>query len=60
MRTVPLSRRILLVTLAGGLVVAFVAFLLSVPVVRDVAHDQDRAQLVRSIETFSGSTILIG
>ncbi len=53
MRTVPLSRRILLVTLAGGLVVAFVAFLLSVPVVRDVAHDQDRAQLVRSIETFS-------
>ena len=50
MRTVPLSRRILLVTLAGGLVVAFVAFLLSVPVVRDVAHDQDRAQLVRSIE----------
>ncbi len=53
MRTVPLSRRILLVTLAGGVIVALVAWALTVPVVRDVARDQEREQLVRSIETFA-------
>lgn len=53
MKTVPLSRRILLVTLAGGVIVALVAGVLTVPLVRDVARDQDREQLVRSIETFA-------
>lgn len=53
MKTVPLSRRILLVTLAGGVIVALVAWVLTVPVVRDVAREQDREQLVRSIETFA-------
>lgn len=53
MTTAPLSRRILLVTLAGGVIVALVAFALSVPLVRGVARDQARVQLVRSIETLA-------
>jgi len=53
MSTAPLSRRILLVTLAGGVIVALVAFALSVPLVRSVARDQARVQLVRSIETLA-------
>lgn len=53
MRTVSLSRRILVVTLAGGVIVALVAFALSVPLIRDVARDQAKVQLVRSIETLA-------
>lgn len=53
MRTSSLSRRILVVTLAGGVIVAVVAFALSVPLVRDVARDQARVQLVRSVETLA-------
>lgn len=53
MRTAPLSRRILLVTLAGGVIVAAVAFALSVPLVRSVAREQARVQLVRSVDTLA-------
>lgn len=53
MKTSPLSRRILVVTLAGGVIVAVVAFALSVPLVRDIARDQAKVQLVRSIETLA-------
>ncbi len=53
MTQVPLSRRILGVTLAGGIIVAAVAFALSVPLVRNVARDQAHVQLVRSIDTFA-------
>ena len=53
MSPAPLSRRILVVTLAGGVIVAAVAFALSVPLVRNVARDQARVQLVRSIDTFA-------
>jgi two-component system OmpR family sensor kinase len=53
MSPAPLSRRILVVTLAGGIIVAAVAFALSVPLVRNVARDQARVQLVRSIDTFA-------
>jgi two-component system, OmpR family, sensor kinase len=51
MRT--LSQRILLVTLAGGVIVAVVTFALALPLVRDVARDEARDQLVRSVETFA-------
>lgn len=53
MRRAPLSRRILLVTLAGGVIVAVVAFAMSVPLVRGVARDQARVQLVRSIDALA-------
>src|SRR5689334_22667958 len=52
-RTTPLSRRILLVTLAGGVVVALVAFVLTVPVVTGVARDQAREELVRSVDSLA-------
>jgi len=52
-RTAPLSRRILLVTLAGGVVVALVAFVLTVPVVKGVARDQAREELVRSVDALA-------
>ncbi len=51
MRT--LSQRILLVTLAGGVIVAVVTFALALPLVRDVARNEARDQLVRSVETFA-------
>jgi two-component system OmpR family sensor kinase len=51
MRT--LSRRILLVTLAGGVVVALIAFVLTVPVVQGVARDQAREELVRSVDSLA-------
>lgn len=51
--TTPLSRRILLVTLAGGVVVAMVALLLTVPVVQGVARDQAREELVRSVDSLA-------
>ena len=51
MRT--LSQRILVVTLAGGLIVAIVTFALALPLVRDVARNEARDQLVRSVETFA-------
>ncbi|MCW2799651.1 MAG: ATPase/histidine kinase/DNA gyrase domain protein [Aeromicrobium sp.] len=57
MRTAPLSRRILLVTLAGGVIVAAVAFALSVPLVRSVARDQARVQLVRAIDTLAAKPV---
>ncbi|KAA1397276.1 sensor histidine kinase [Aeromicrobium ginsengisoli] len=53
MRTAPLSRRILLVTLAGGVVVALVALVLTVPVVTGVARDQAREELVRSVDSLA-------
>ncbi len=52
-RTSPLSRRILLVTLAGGVVVALVALVLTVPVVQGVARDQAREELVRSVDSLA-------
>ncbi|MEJ7634538.1 HAMP domain-containing sensor histidine kinase [Aeromicrobium sp.] len=53
MRTSPLSRRILIVTLAGGVVVALVALVLTVPVVQGAARDQARQQLVRSVDSLA-------
>jgi two-component system OmpR family sensor kinase len=50
MRTSPLSRRILLVTLAGGVVVALVALVLTVPLVQGVARDHAREELIRSVD----------
>lgn len=52
-RTSPLSRRILLVTLAGGVVVALVALMLTAPVVQRVARDQAREDLVRSVDSLA-------
>ncbi len=52
-RTSPLSRRILLVTVAGGVVVALVALVLTVPVVKGVARDQAREELVRSVDSLA-------
>ena len=54
MRTTPLARRILLVTVAGGVIVAVVASALALPLIRDVARDQEREQLIRSVELFAG------
>ena len=54
MRTTPLARRILLVTVAGGVIVALVASALALPLIRDVARDQEREQLIRSVELFAG------
>jgi len=54
MRTTPLARRILLVTVAGGVIVAMVASALALPLIRDVARDQEREQLIRSVELFAG------
>ena len=54
MSTIPLARRILLVTVAGGVIVALVASALALPLIRDVARDQEREQLVRSVELFAG------
>ena len=54
MRTTPLARRILLVTVAGGVIVAMVASALALPLIRDVARDQERDQLIRSVELFAG------
>jgi two-component system OmpR family sensor kinase len=48
-----LASRLLLVTMAGGVVVAAVAYLLSVTVVQDVARDQVRQQLGRSVDAFA-------
>ena len=53
MTTSPLSRRILLVTVAGGVVVALVALVLTVPVVQGVARDQAREELVRSVDSLA-------
>src|SRR5829696_3588902 len=53
MRAAPLSRRLLLVTLAGGVVVALVALVLTVPVVQGVARDQAREDLVRSVDSLA-------
>ena len=53
MTTTPLSRRILLVTLAGGVVVALIALVLTVPVVQGVARDQAREELVRSVDSLA-------
>lgn len=51
--TTSLARRILLVTLAGGVVVALVALVLTVPVVKGVARDQAREELVRSVDSLA-------
>jgi two-component system OmpR family sensor kinase len=48
-----LSQRILVVTVAGGVIVAVVTFALALPLVRDVARNEARDQLVRSVETFA-------
>jgi two-component system OmpR family sensor kinase len=48
-----LAGRLLLVTMTGGIVVAAVAYLLSVTVVQDVARDQVRQQLARSVDAFA-------
>lgn len=53
MSATSLSRRILLVTLAGGVIVALVASALALPLIRTVARDEARQQLVRSVETFA-------
>ncbi len=49
-----LARRILLVTVAGGVIVALVASALALPLIRSVARDQERDALVRSVELFAG------
>ena len=49
-----MARRILLVTVAGGVIVAMVASALALPLIRDVARDQERDQLIRSVELFAG------
>lgn len=53
MKPVSLSRRILLVTVAGGVVVAAVGLLLTVPVVQGAARDQAREELVRSVDSLA-------
>jgi two-component system sensor histidine kinase BaeS len=55
--TTPLARRILLVTLGGGVIVALVASVLALPLIRNVARDQEREQLVRSVELFAGRPV---
>ncbi len=57
MRTTSLARRILLVTLAGGVIVALVASALALPLIRDVARDQEREQLIRSVELFAARPV---
>ena len=49
-----LARRILLVTVAGGVIVALVASALALPLIRSVARDQERDALIRSVELFAG------
>ncbi|MEO6605884.1 MAG: HAMP domain-containing sensor histidine kinase [Aeromicrobium sp.] len=44
-------------TLAGGVIVALVAAALSLPLVRGVARDQSREQLVRSVETLAAKPV---
>lgn len=51
--TTPLARRILLVTVGGGVIVALVASALAVPFVRSVVREQEREQLVRSVDTLA-------
>lgn len=57
MKHTPLAHRLLLVTVAGGVIVALVASALALPLIRDVARDQEREQLVRSVELFAGRPI---
>ena len=57
MKSSSLSRRILLVTLAGGVIVAAVAFALSAPLVRGAARDQARVQLVRAIDSLAATPV---
>jgi len=50
-----LAGRVVVASLLGSCVVALVAVVLAVPLLRGVARDQSRAELVRSVETLAGS-----
>jgi two-component system OmpR family sensor kinase len=50
-----LAGRVVVASLLGSCVVALVAVLLAVPLLRGVARDQSRAELVRSVETLADS-----
>ncbi|MGY2877049.1 two-component system, OmpR family, sensor kinase [Marmoricola sp. URHA0025 HA25] len=52
-RRTPLGTRFVATALAGAAVVAVVAALLAVPLVRSVARDQSRSELVRAVDTLA-------